>query len=49
MIRMSHTAWWELTEAIFDDSAGEIDDAWIGLHFATPQDETLFCLRWLNM
>ena len=59
MIRMSHQDWWELTEEIFDDSAGAIDDpgiqveiiddAWIGLHFATPQDETLFRLRWLNI
>ena len=58
MIRLSHNDWWELTEAIFDDSTGPIDDPgiqveiidqdWIGLHFDTPANETLFALRWIK-
>lgn len=58
MIRMTHDNWWELTERIFDDAAGEIDDPgiqveiidenWIGLHFSSPQDQTFFCLRWIQ-
>ena len=58
MIRLTHHDWWELTERLFDDSTGEIDDPgiaveiidenWIGLHFPTPADQTLFCLRWIH-
>jgi hypothetical protein len=58
MIRVPQQHWWEICEAIYDDSAGPIDppqifadviDAdWVELHFFTPADETLFCLRWIN-
>lgn len=58
MIRLPQQHWWEICESIYDDTTGPIDEPnifvdvvdqdWIELHFPTPADETLFCLRWLG-
>lgn len=58
MIRLSQQHWWEICEAIYDDSTGPIeapklfvdviDADWVEIHCPTPQDETFFRLCWLG-
>ena len=58
MITLDQQHWWEICEALYDDSTGPIDppnifvdvidEVSVELHFPTPADETFFRLRWLD-
>lgn len=57
MISLDQQHWWDICEAIYDDSTGPIDEPrmfvdvvgqQVELHFPTPADETMFRLRWLG-
>lgn len=57
MIVLDMLTWWEISQEIFDDSAGPLDQppfSWqrhgnsIELHFEDPREETMWRLRWLN-
>lgn len=57
MICLDQQTWFEIAEAMLDDSAGEIDEPpfkveqdglLFCLIFDDPKQETLFRLRWIN-
>jgi hypothetical protein len=59
MITLSRNQWFELSEALLDDSAGPLDVPWthdwdettdlVTLEFADPREQTVFLLRYSDL